>query len=358
MRILMLVLSLVILLPLTPNAQTLYTGEQTLWQDTIWEGDILIDGIVTVAPDVTLQVRPGTIVRFTRRDSNNDGIGTHELFVQGRFLALGTAERPIIFTSAEADPVPGDWGAINMMASNDENRFEHCLFEYGYRGFHAHFARARLAHSQFRYNQRGAQFQESTVSLVNCRFEDNFNGIQFRDSSVELDTIEIRGGYWGLRCVYSTLQMSHSIIENNLVNGANFRDSEITLTDNVVRDNRRGVYLQRTRGSFMHNLVENNREHGLYLEESPVSIKLNRIVANGRAGLRVINSQAIVADNEIIDNGEYGLINDGDRDFTVEANWWGTSDKDVLSAMIRDGDDRQGLGRVMINGLLEEPLAQ
>ena len=54
-----------------------YRGEQTLWQDTVWDGEVLIDGILTVAPGVTLEIRPGSTVRFTRNDSNGDDIGEH-----------------------------------------------------------------------------------------------------------------------------------------------------------------------------------------------------------------------------------------------------------------------------------------
>src|SRR5512145_1212423 len=90
-----------------------YRGEQTLWQDTVWDGEVLVDGILTVAPGVTLEIRPGTTVRLTPFDSNGDGIGEHELFIQGRLLALGSIERPVLFTSAAQQPRPGDWGALN-----------------------------------------------------------------------------------------------------------------------------------------------------------------------------------------------------------------------------------------------------
>src|SRR5512134_1811014 len=122
----------------------IYHGEQTLWQDTVWDGEVLIDGILTVAPGVTLEIRPGSTVRFTRFDSNNDGIGEHELFCQGTLRALGNADHPIRFTSAESSPRRGDWGALNMMTSEADNLLEHCVVEYAYRGFHAHFAQATL----------------------------------------------------------------------------------------------------------------------------------------------------------------------------------------------------------------------
>ena len=351
-----LVLFLLLLgLAVPATAEVRYAGEQTLWQDTVWEGDILIDGILTVAPEVTLEIRPGTVVRFTRIDSNADGIGESELFVQGTFLATGTADQPILFTSAENDPQPGDWGAVNMMASPEENILEHCRVEYGYRGFHAHFASARISHSLFRFNRRGAQFQESTVTISDSEFVDNYNGVQFRDSTVAMARVLISGGYWGMRCVYSTLELSDSRVENNLVNGINFRDSDVSVSNCVVRSNRRGLYLQRTRGRLLANRIVQNSEHGIFLEDSTGEVVMNLVSANGRAGFRVINSPARIADNTIVDNDEYAVINDGDNDLHVGRNWWGEIEPGQLQQRVRDGKDRTGYGLVIIEQPLEKP---
>jgi hypothetical protein len=187
-----------------------YRGDQSLFEDTVWDGEILIDGILTVAADTTLEIRPGSRIRFTRFDSNGDGIGEHEIFSQGTIKVLGTEAEPVLFTSAESNPRPGDWGAINMMVSEEENLLEFCNVEYGYRGFHAHFAKARLLNSHFSKNVRGAQFQESQVVIENCRFQDNLNGVQFRDSVVTLRNSVISGSHWGLRCVYSELDRRES----------------------------------------------------------------------------------------------------------------------------------------------------
>jgi len=345
---------LLLLMPIIAGAEPLvYRGEQTLWQDTAWEGDVLVDGILTVAPGVTLEIRPGTVVRFTRMDSNHDGIGEHELFIQGTFIARGTAELPVVFTSAETNPARGDWGAINMMVSTAENVLEHCQVEFGYRGFHAHFAAARLSHSTFRNNWRGAQFQESTVTIDACRFDDNFNGLQFRDSTVSIRDCRISNNYWGVRGVYTTLDMSNCTIEKNLINGLNLRDSEVVLSGNRVNDNRRGVYLQRSSGRVDDNLITGNSEHGIFLEDSDVVVEKNLVSGNGRAGFRVLDSTAAIVDNDIIANDEYGLINDGTQDLRIVGNWWGTVDVDALAALIRDGADRDGVGRVH----LEQPLA-
>lgn len=325
---------------------TTYHGDQSLFADTVWSGEILIDGILTVAPGVTLEIRPGTRVLFTRKDSNGDGVGEHELFSQGTIRALGTAEAPILFTSAQATPARGDWGALNMMVSEQENRLEHCRIEYGYRGFHAHFSRATLREVEFRDNLRGAQFQESQVVIEGGRFVDNTNGMQFRDSQVELSACLVAGNQWGIRCVYSDLVMRDCDIRDNLINGLNLRGGSLLAERNRLVGNRRGLYLQESRGVLHGNLLAGNSEHGIFLEDTTVEVSGNRIVANGRAGVRWLNSAGRLSANQIAANGIYALINDGTGPIDARGNWWGSADPALIALAVRDGHDRPGAGLV------------
>ena len=331
-----------------------YRGEQTLWQDTVWDGEVLIDGILTVAPGVTLEIRPGSTVRFTRNDSNGDGIGEHELFSQGTLRAIGTPEQPIRFTSAEAAARRSDWGALNMMMAETDNRLEHCIVEYAYRGFHAHFASAVLRDCSLRHNQRGAQFQESRVVIERCRIVDNGNGVQFRDSDVELRDSHIARNQWGVRCVYSTLDMSGCLVEDNLINGVNAREGTVAVSGNRITANRRGLYLQKSRGTVTGNDLSANSEHGIFLEEGQMEISGNRIAANGRAGVRWVNAAGLLHGNALTDNGEYALINDGAGAVDAPGNWWGTPAPEAIAGLVRDGADRAGMGPVDAR----EPLLQ
>ncbi|SDM65963.1 parallel beta-helix repeat (two copies) [Geoalkalibacter ferrihydriticus] len=349
-----LLLLMLVFLPGSALAELVYRGMDTLWQDTVWEGEVLIDGVLTVAAGVTLEIRPGTQVRFTSMDSNNDGIGEHEIFIQGRLKAVGTATEPILFTSSDAHPRPGSWGAINMMlAEEEETLLEHCIIEYAYRGFHAHFSRARVSDSVFRHNMRGFQFQESTVAIERCHLEDNVNGLQFRDSTVLLKDTLVRGSFWGVRCVYSEVDLEGCRIENNLINGINLRDSTLRARGNLIAGNRRGLYLQRSQGEVQGNLVVDNSEHGIFLEDSEVLVRENRIVDNGRSGVRWLNAQGRLEGNHIEGNGLYAVSNEGDTPLPAPGNWWGTADAEVIALMIRDATRGTGMGLVSIDGPLE-----
>ncbi|TLM67238.1 MAG: right-handed parallel beta-helix repeat-containing protein [Deltaproteobacteria bacterium] len=354
--LLLIALLLAAALPAGAAGPLLYQGEQTLWQDTVWDGEVTIDGILTVAPGVTLEIRPGTTVRFTPYDSNGDGIGEHELFCQGTLRALGSLDRPVRFTSAAPAPRRGDWGALNMMTSEAGNLLEHCIIEHAYRGFHAHFAQATLRDCLLRDNVRGAQFQESRVVIERCRLVDNTNGLQFRDSEATLADSLVARNHWGVRCVYSTLVLRDCRIEENLVNGVNARESTLTVTASRITGNRRGLYLQNSHAEVVGNELSGNSEHGIFLEQGEVELRGNRIANNGRAGVRWLEATGLLRDNAIVDNGEYALINDGAGPVEARGNWWGETDPERIAAAIRDGRDRSGMGPVEAAEPLLQPL--
>jgi hypothetical protein len=333
-----------------------YQGEQTLWQDTVWDGEVVIDGILTVAPGVTLEIRPGSTVRFTRFDSNGDGIGEHELFCQGTLRAVGSLDHPIRFTSAEPSPRRGDWGALNMMTSEADNLLEHCVIEQAYRGFHAHFAQATLRDCLLRDNVRGAQFQESRVVIERCQLLDNSNGLQFRDSEVELSDSHIARNHWGVRCVYSTLTMRGCLVEENLINGVNAREGTLMVADSRIVGNRRGLYLQNSQAIVAGNDLSGNSEHGIFLEQGNADVHDNRIAGNGRAGVRWLNAAGQLRNNALTGNGEYALINDGADPVDARTNWWGNTVPEVVAAAVRDGRDRAGLGLVDADDPLQQPV--
>ncbi len=109
--------------------------------DTTWTPDNLyvITCEVTVAQGVTLTVLPGTIVKAQYGNITPDSIT-----VFGRFLAEGTIEAPIVFTSIQDDehggdtngdgsatvPGPGNWQSINFEAGSS-GRIANALIAYG-----------------------------------------------------------------------------------------------------------------------------------------------------------------------------------------------------------------------------------
>jgi len=103
------------------------------------EGDIVLTkacGPVTVEDEVWIDakvtIEPGVTLRFAPRAAL--GIGALKA---GTLIAQGTAEAPIVFTSA-GDKVAGAWSGIVIMSQSHRSRLENAVIEYA--GASAHEA--------------------------------------------------------------------------------------------------------------------------------------------------------------------------------------------------------------------------
>ncbi len=220
MRILILLLFLLVgcALPPTVQQQTLLTGKILLRSDTLWQGEIIVDGEVTVAKGVTLTIAPGTSIRFVRRDSNRDGLGDATIIVKGSLVATGTEQKPIRFLSAESDPMPADWLEIRSDFAR-QLLFDWCEFRDSAYTLHAHFTRGHMRNSHIHHNIDGCRLGRSRFLF------------------------------------------QHNLIENNSGKGINFRDSEVTLVDNIIRNNRAGIFLFEKPGKSVisrNNIYQND----------------------------------------------------------------------------------------------------
>lgn len=105
-----------------------------------YAGDTLRFGTDDAHPKVTLTIEPGVTLRFPVKDDANSGGGvqltnwtdTADANPPGTTIqAVGTADKPIVFTSAAASPKPGDWRGLWFgTGANADNRLEHVVIEY------------------------------------------------------------------------------------------------------------------------------------------------------------------------------------------------------------------------------------
>jgi parallel beta-helix repeat protein len=203
--------------------------------DTVWQGEIRIDGQVKVFKGATLTILPGTDIAFVRRDHDRDGLGDGTLIVEGGLQALGTRRRPIRFRSAAPDPQPGDWLEIRVDFCRDA-RLRFCEIRDSAHTLHAHFTRGAMEDCTVRRNIDGCRLGESTFAIRHCLIEENSGkGINFRNAEVEIEGNIIRRNGAGIFLFES--DRASRIEGNNLYdNGFNFR-----LGDFYQRDVELGV---------------------------------------------------------------------------------------------------------------------
>lgn len=80
---------------------------------------------VQIGKDGAVTIEAGTVIQL-------DG-SSLEAFA-GELRVAGTADAPVIFTSAEASPQPGDWGCLLYTSTTSPPRIEHAIFEYAGNG--------------------------------------------------------------------------------------------------------------------------------------------------------------------------------------------------------------------------------
>ena len=204
--------------------------------DTVWQGNIVIDGSVKVAKGATLTILPGSNISFARRDLDRDGLGDGTLIVEGELIAVGSRTRPIVFRSAEADPKPADWLEIRVDFSKSIH-FRYCEIRDSAYTLHAHFTRGIIEDSVIHHNIDGCRLGEASLVIRNNLFENNEGkAINFRNATVEVTKNIIRKNGSGI-FLFETDRESN-IHRNNFYNNfdnirlGDFFTGEVSLSDN------------------------------------------------------------------------------------------------------------------------------
>lgn len=346
--------------------------------DMVWQGRIEVAGTIRVPQGSRLIIMPGTIVEFFKKDTNGDGIGENGLMIQGRLVAKGTKEEPIVFRSAEKDKSMGDWDSVNIMDSaGGQNLIENCLIEHAYRGLHFHFSNVAVYDSHITENYRGIQFQESQVDMKGNYLYGNKSGVQGRDSDLLFTGNTLQNNYVGANFFRATISANGNRIVDNWKEGLRIREGVSTLGENLIDGNRQGLLLaDMFYGSYNRNSFTNNLETGLAVRNADnIEVSGNIIVSNGINGLNIQDSRFLVKGNQITDNAErgigvqsfdglitennlatngiYAIDLDGPGNVAAPANWWGT---DNPARIILDKRTEPSRGSVTHEKACDRPL--
>jgi hypothetical protein len=330
-----------------------YRGESFIGEDTTWEGEILIDGTVMVSPVARLTVAPGTVVRFVFRDTDGDGLGESELFVQGTIDARGTAERPIVFAAREGH-APGRWGAINLMGGDEaESTLSWCLVQDGYRGLHGHFARFRVEHCVFRGNYRSLQFQESKAAIADCAVSGSASGLRFRDSTAAIERLTVTGCGSGLQVFRSTFSLAGSTVAGNALAGMHVRESEGTVAGCTFAGNSPGVRTSDSRLRIAGNRFLLNNGGGLLLRRTRAAVEGNRFEASRGNAISTDSPESRFRGNAVEGSLRFAVENNAAGAVDAVGNWWGPAGP--ARELFFDRRDDPRLGPVLVEPALDAP---
>ncbi len=105
----------------TPDIRGIITTDQHWTKDKTYR----LRGYVYVTNNATLTIDPGTKIV-----SNKDSAGVLVIYRSAKIIAQGTAAEPIVFTSNEAAPQPGDLGGVVIVGVATGNG-NHAVIEGG-----------------------------------------------------------------------------------------------------------------------------------------------------------------------------------------------------------------------------------
>ncbi|MBJ6800559.1 right-handed parallel beta-helix repeat-containing protein [Geomonas sp. Red259] len=300
-----------------PFKPQLSYGDQLLSEDTVWRGEVLVEGAVTVAPQATLTVEPGTVVRFKKSEGHNP-----TLVVQGRIAASGTKEEPIRFTSNFVTSAAGDWLGITLLGSEKKNVLENCRIDGAQTGLEALFSNLNLNGVRAERCVTGMRFQDALVQMEAGGASDCDAGLVFANSEATLRSLNLIGNRAGISAQKSSIYLQDASLAMNR-SALSCDNCRVKLAGGAVLDNGRGVTLLESEGGVSGVKLARNSDYGLSLTGSRVRVEGNLITGNGTQGVLVFDGAAVAWNNTISGNSGYDIYNAGTEEFRAPNNFWG-----------------------------------
>jgi hypothetical protein len=291
-----------------------------LTEDTAWHGDVLIEGGLTIAPQTTLTVKNGTIVRF--RDSRASA--THGvLLVQGRIVVNGSADKPAIFTPSGENAAAGDWQGIVVVGSGKKNLIEHCRVEGAETGLDASFSNITLKNVFFGKCRTGARLQDSLVVMSGGGVGECGAGLILYDCEADIRSADFYGNRLGIFAARSSLSLSDSRLSGNNLLALRADSCRLGISGNSFIANSSGLCLIACEGAVTANRIAQSAAYGLILTQSRVKVSANEIERNAKVGLWIEDGKGVAWANSLFANGDFDLYNGGMEEFRAIGNWWG-----------------------------------
>jgi hypothetical protein len=309
-------------------------GDRVLSEDTAWRGEVLVEGVLTVGPQATLSVEPGTVVRFRKK-----GAQAPLLVVQGRIVAAGTKEVPVLFSSSFTVPAAGDWQGILLLGSEKKNLLENCRIEGAETGLEVLYSNVTLKGVRAEHVRTGMRFQDALVVMDGGGVADSDTALRFSETEATLRSLSLTGNRQGVSALHSSIYLLDGTLTGNQAGAFSGDSSRVKIQGGALTGNGSGLTLLGCEGSVTGVRLAKNREFGLSLAASRVKVSGNVISGNGNNGVIVTDGAAVAWDNAIFENAGYDLYHAGVEEFRAPANWWGGSQPKIY--------DNNGRGRVL-----------
>ncbi|MDD2336500.1 MAG: right-handed parallel beta-helix repeat-containing protein [Geobacteraceae bacterium] len=325
-----------------------------LKEDVTLSGKVLISGVLTIAPQATLNIVPGTVISFVPdKNSNHEGA----LVVQGRIAAVGIADKMIVFKAATLDTSQDSWRGIIVLGSEKNNLLDYCRIEGASVGLDSIFSTISLKNTSILSCGIGIRIQGSLFQAIGGSVSDSEVGYVLIDSEASLRDVFCSDNTKGILLSRGSLSVKGSSFSRNTSCALEAVDSKIKVFGATFSKNGTGLALSGSEGTIEASKIVENREYGLQLAHSRMKISGNRIFMNTGVGIMSDTGDSAAWGNTISLNGLYDFYNAGTDDFRAIGNWWGASTVKGQKRRIFDKAVDRSRGSVLTTPELSVPPA-
>lgn len=347
---------LLLLLP-AAAAQASGTNVSSNITSPVWteaNSPYVVTGTIEVTKGATLRIEAGTEVKFAT---------SSKILVNGELQILGTAENPVVLTSAASQPKSGDWDGIeftdkSVNAKTADGEYvsgsivRNAIIKFS-KGISCDDASPYIANNQFSLNKVGLEIkgdnysagglvldassanQNSSLTPIyvkNNTFSDNDLGIRIsRNNGRNYVATPAGYSYLGVRRVTAYIQ-SNTINSNGsgleILNG----DNNVLTANSIKYNFTTGVKVgESSRGNLLSKNTINNNNLGLDIASANSLVLQNNIKNNFQIGVKLAAKPTAFTLNNIYNNQSYNLDN---RVYNLAAtnNYWGSVDQTAIEA--------------------------
>jgi hypothetical protein len=322
----------------------------TITEDMTWRGTVLVRGSLVVAPQATLRIEPGTVVRFMRSAIMQQ---TPRLVVMGRLQCIGTADRPVLLAPNATESARGDWGGVLFLSSEKHNQVENCRIEGAETALEAHFSTLVAKGVAISRSTAGLLLRDSTATLSSIAIGACTTGLDSHDSEIDLHDAVLAGNGRGIAANRSTLVLASVKVGGSEHEGILADECRVRFTSCELADNGVGALLKGGEGQMLMSRFVRNRDAGLHLAGARIKVQRCLFADNRGDGMRVDDGRGVVWGSSFSGNGGSNLANAGREDVRAVQNWWGSNDEATIMAKL-SGNSRGGSGTISVAPWLTE----
>ena len=216
----------------------------------------VVDGSPAIMAGATLTIEPGVVVKF--------GYNCAQFYVAwgAAINAIGTAEKPIYFTSIADDAVGGDTNGDGSATAPSEASWIHMFFDAGSTGNFDH-AVIRYAGSPYCWNRSKSALYNAgggTLTVSNSEFYKNVAGMRLLAGTANVSNSDFHGQGRGILLQGGNASVSNSNFHDNTGSGIEADRGALNLTESSFADNLRSAARISGAVDFTHsrNIASNN----------------------------------------------------------------------------------------------------